>query len=157
MHLPLPLYLTGIAARTAIVLVALILGVHFFGKRGVGEMNLLDVLMILLIGNAVQNAITTGSGELSVGLASVVTLLAVDWLFGWLTSRNQKVQQFIAGDAVVIATDGKLDRKAMAKQGINDDLVNAAIREMGLHNLSEVRLAVLEDNGEISIIPKENK
>lgn len=110
--------------------------------------------MVLLISNAVQNALTYGSGKLMVGLVSAGTLLTIDLLMGSLFSRKPWIEKGLLGEPTVIAVDGRLDRKAMRREGIDENEVMAAVREQGLLDIAQVRLAVLEDDGSISVIPK---
>ncbi len=154
-NLPPVLFVLSAAARTAIVVLALILMVRLLGRRDVGEMNLVDIVTILLVGNAVQNAMTYGSGSLEVGIASALVLLLLDRGVGIVINRFPKLEKAMFGDPVIIYADGVLNHAAMQRQGVEDEELIAAVREQGLSDLEHVRLAVLEDNGEISIIPKE--
>ncbi len=155
MELPGPWFLAAVAVRTAVVLLALLVGVRLLGKRRqMGDLNLLDVLMVLLIGNAIQNAITYGSGKLGVGIVSAATLLALDWLFGDIFVHRPGLERRVLGDPVVICTDGKLDRRAMRREGIDEDSVMTAARGIGVAELADVRFAIVEPDGTISIIPR---
>ncbi len=153
--LPPALFVLSAAARTAIVVLALIILVRVLGRRDVGEMNLIDLITILLVGNAVQNAMTYGSGSLAVGLASALVLLLLDRWIGALINRLPRLENLMFGDPVIIYADGVKDRAAMEREGVEDDELMTAVREQGLSSLEQVHLAVLEENGEISIIPKD--
>ncbi len=155
MNLPTPLFLSTVAVRTVIILLALVGGIRLFGKRGVGAMNLLDVLLVALLGNAVQNALTYGSGQLAVGLVSAGALLVVDRLVGALFVKRPDLEQRLVGEPEIILADGALNRRVMEREGVSEEEVLTAARSMGLERLSQVRLAVLEDDGTISIIPKD--
>ncbi len=155
MNLPLPLFLAAIAVRTAIVLLVLVGGIRILGRRNIGELHMVDLLMVLLISNAVQNAITTGSGSLAVALVSAGVLLAIDHFTGILFVREPWLENQLGGEPTVIATDGQLDARLMRRLGLSEDDVLGAAREQGLSDLSKVHLAVLEDDGNISIIPQE--
>ncbi len=154
-NLPPGLFVLSAAARTAIVVLALILFVRVLGRRDVGAMNLVDIICILLVGNAVQNAMTYGSGSLEVGIASAMILLLLDRGIGMLINRLPKLEKAMFGDPVIICVDGTINRPAMKRLGVEDEELMAAVREQGLSDLKQVHLAVLEDNGEISIIPKD--
>ena len=101
-----------------------------------------------------QNALTYGSGRLGVGIASAGTLMIMDSLLALLYIRFPALEHRISGEPTVICTDGRLDRRAMRREGVEDDELQAAMRAQGVGDLSQVRLAVLEMDGEISIIPK---
>ena len=156
MNLPLPWMLSTVVVRTVIILFVVVIGLRIFGKRDVGDLDLIDVLVILLIGNAVQNAITYGSGNLYVGMVSAGTLIVADWLMGNLFVRHPWIQKKVIGEPTIIFSNGKLDRKAMDREGVSEEEMFSAIHQQGLSDLKDIRLAVLEPNGEISVIPKEN-
>lgn len=155
-HLPEAWFLAAIAARTAIVLVALVGGARLFGKRDVGELHLVDVAMVLLLGNAVQNAITTGSGQLWVGLVSAGVLLLMDRALGIMVVAEPWLERKLAGEPTVIVVHGRMDRAAMRRENVDEEEVLAAARHQGLPDLSRVRLAVLEDDGSISVVPEDD-
>jgi uncharacterized membrane protein YcaP (DUF421 family) len=157
MHTPLPWSLVPVAVRTAVVVIALVAGLRVVGRRDVGGLNIIDLVLVLLLGNAVQNAITSGSGALAVGLVSAATLLLLDHVLGIVFVREPWLEGRLFGEPVVIASNGRLDTWAMRREGIEEDEVLAAAREQGVADLSQVRLAVLEDDGTISIIPKEHE
>ena len=155
MNLPQPLFLSAVAARTTIVLLAVVLGIRIFGKRDIGGLNLLDILLIALMGNAVQNAITFGSGALGAGIVSAGALLVIDRIVGALFVRRPDMEQRLVGIPRLIVMNGELDRQAMRREGISEEALLVAARGMGLKDLSRVRMAVLEDDGTISIVPQE--
>jgi uncharacterized membrane protein YcaP (DUF421 family) len=137
--------------------VALVVGIRIFGKRDIGDINLVDVVMVLLLGNAVQNAITVGSGKLAVGLVSAGVLLVADRLIGILYVRNPWLEMRMLGGPTILYDHGKLFRLAMQREGVTEEDLLAAARGAGFPDLSKVRLAVLEDNGTISIVPVEDE
>ncbi len=120
-----------------------------------GDLDLLDIVFVALLGNAVQNALTYGSGNLGVGLVSAGALLAMDRIIGLLFARRPGLERQLVGEPPVLAVDGELDRGAMQREGVSEDEVLTAAREMGLEDQSQIRVAVLEDDGSISIVPKE--
>ncbi len=153
-NLPYPLLLAAAAVRAVVVVLALVAGIRLIGKRTVGGLNLIDLLMVLLIGNAVQNALTRSSGNLGVGLVSAGMLLLIDKVLGSYFYRHPKVEDKVFGAPAVLGTDGELDYASMRREGVRREDVEEAMREQGVSKLSEVKLVVLEDNGSISIIPK---
>ncbi len=155
MDLPLPWLLLSVAARTAIILLVILLGIRFLGKREVGDLELNDVVMVLLLSNAIQNAVTYGSGSLTVGLVSAATLLVMERLIGALFVSVPSLERRFYGEPTVILADGLFDRKAMRQEGVSEDEVRAAARNQGIPDLSQVRLAILEADGSISIIPRD--
>lgn len=155
--LGLPLFLAAIAARTAIILIALVVGARLFGKRTLGGMNVYDLVLVLALANAVQNAMTKGSGQLAVGIVSGGTLLLLGWLAARLIVRRPDLETRLVGSPTILIQDGQLVLPNLRREGVTEDEVMAAVREYGLANLSEVRLAVLELDGSLSVVPKERK
>ncbi len=155
--LPLPLFLSAMAVRTVIILLVLLVGIRVFGKRDLGELNLLDIVVVALLGNAVQNALTLGSGQLSVALVSAGLLLVADRLVGDLLVKRPNLERALLGVPEVLYSNGQLDRQTLEREDIGEDDILTAAREMGLADLSEVQAAILEVDGSISIIPKDNK
>ncbi len=147
--------LSVVAARSAIVLVFLTTGFRVLGKRDFGGMNVYDLVVILLLANAVQNAMTLGSGLLSVGIVSSATLLVSERLIGSLFSGRPSWEARLVGTPTVIVDHGRPVRENMRREGITDEELAAALRSYGLIDLSEVRLAVLEVDGSLSIVPRE--
>jgi uncharacterized membrane protein YcaP (DUF421 family) len=148
-----PLFLTTIAARTAIVLFALLVGIRLFGKREMGGMTVFDLVVVLALANAVQNAMTKGSGALAVGIVSAGTLLVVDRVLATAFVRIPTLESQLTGLPVVIVQNGRLEPEPMRREAITIDEVMAAVRSYGLNALDQVRLAVLEADGTISIVP----
>jgi len=148
------LFLTAIAVRTAIVLVALIVGVRIFGKRQLGGMNVYDLVLVLALANAVQNAMTRGSGQLAVGLVSSGTLLVLGRLLGLAFVRRPSLERSLVGIPTVVVQDSRLLETNMRREGVTEAEVLAAVRGYGLSDLSEVKLAVVEPDGSLSVVPK---
>ena len=157
MNLPPFWYYSAIAVRTLLVLAFLVVGLRLLGKRAVGGMNLVDLLLVLLLGNAVQNAVTNASGDLLVGIVAAGVLLVIDRWVGILFVRHPILESRFFGKPVILALNGKLVLLAMRHEEISEAEVLTAVHEQGMSDLSEVRLAMLEDDGSISVIPKEQE
>ena len=144
-----------IAARSAIVLVVLTVGLRVLGKRQSGQMNIYDAALILLIANAVQNAMTHGDGHLIVGFASVGGLLIVGRVLTTAFVRLPKLQEHLVGTPTVLVTDGHLSVQNMKRERVTKEQLYTALREHSIKDFSEVKLAILEVNGTISVVGKE--
>lgn len=147
------LILTAIAARTGIVYLVLIAGLRITGKRQSGEMDLPDLMLVLMLGNSVQNAMTQGLGDMSVALVAAGALILVGWLYETFTTAHPAWEKVLTGVPTVIVENGRADRLAMRRQGITNAELMSAVRHQGLAKLDDVKLAVLEVDGEISIVP----
>jgi uncharacterized membrane protein YcaP (DUF421 family) len=142
-----------LALRTAIVLVALIFGLRLFGRRQVGEMRTMDILVILVTANAVQNAMTKSDGHLTVSLVAGGTLIVVGWLLGKLVQLRPELELSIGGAPVILVHEGQVEQRALRREGITLGDLMAAMRQQGLTEVDEVKLAVLEMDGSISVVP----
>ncbi len=150
------LLLTAIAVRTAIVLGAVGIGLRVINKRHVGEMRAHDILLVLMAANAVQNAMTTGNGRLAVALVSAATLVFVGWFAASVFDWSPFLERRLGGKPAVLVHNGTLLRRNLRRERIAEEEVTAAVRMYGILRLADVRLAVLETNGSISVVPREH-
>src|SRR5579871_498526 len=150
-------FLTLISARTALILVVLVIGLRFAGKRQVGQMNLYDLALIMLVANAVQNAMTSGNGNLSVGIVSATTLVLAARFLTHVFTRAPKLQQRLIGSPTLLLNDGEILHERMQREHVTEEELLAALRGHGLSDPSEAMMAILEVDGEISVVPKDAK
>lgn len=147
--------LAAVAVRTAIVLLVLVIALRLTGKGQAGEMRTHDLVTVLVAANAVQNAMTQGDGRLSVALVSAGTMILVGWLFATVMNRKPHWRRALVGVPTVIVEDGRVRRRDLRREGVTRDELRAAVRDRGLIDLADVRLAVLEVDGTINVIPRE--
>jgi uncharacterized membrane protein YcaP (DUF421 family) len=145
--------LPEIFLRTAVIYLFLIVVLRLTGKREVGQMSVLELVVILVISDAVQNSMVGENTTLWGGMIAVLTLLGLDFALKWLTGRSRRVRHVIEGEPRLLVRDGRLLEKALREEGIEPEEVRRAARANGLARIEEVRLAVLETDGTISIIP----
>ncbi|MEG2804496.1 YetF domain-containing protein [Stenotrophomonas sp.] len=139
----------------AIVVYAVVLGmVRLSGKRALGQITPFDVLLIVLLGNAVQNALLGKDTSLGGGLLLAATLIALNYAVGWLSTRSRRIETLVEGEPVLIARDGKLLDSVLRREMVTPADFDAALRQQGCLDISEVELALLEINGHITIVPK---
>lgn len=143
------------AAKSAVVLILLFLAFRLLGKRQVGQLNIYDLALIMALANAVQNAMTAGKGDLGVGIVSSGTLLLIGYVLVRLFARSKKAERLLVGMPTVIVNRGQVLRHRMRRERITLDELLAAIRQHGLQSPNQVKMAVLEVDGSISIVPKE--
>jgi uncharacterized membrane protein YcaP (DUF421 family) len=146
--------LPEIVLRTAVVYLFLVVVLRVSGKREVGQMSILELIVILIISDAVQNSMVGENTTLWGGLIAVVTLLALDFGFKAATGRSRRLRHAVEGEPRLLVRDGRLLDKALREEGVEPDQVRAAVRAHGLARVEDVRLAVLETDGSISVIPK---
>ena len=154
---PNPAGLLIVAGKTGIVYVALVAGLRWLGKRELGQMTIYDLVLIVVLGNAVQNAMLGDDTTLLGGLVSATTLLLLNWGLTRIMARSPRLERFMVGQPVLIVSHGHLMKDRMQWQGLTTDQVMAALREHGLERLNQVSMAVLEVDGTISVVADDAK
>jgi uncharacterized membrane protein YcaP (DUF421 family) len=151
-----PGLLAAIAVRTAIVLVGLVVGMRVFGRRHASEMNVYDLLLVLMMANAVQNAMTKANGSLLVAFTSASTLLLLGWLIGVAIARRPWLRAKLMGSPMVVVHDGQIVRANLKRAGLTEPAVATELRKHGLTEVDAVRLVILEVDGSLSVVPEEH-
>lgn len=135
----------------------IILAIRLFGKKELSQLSVFDLVFILLISNAVQNAMVLGNETLFGGLAAALSLFVLNYILKKLQLKFPKFGKFVQGDAVMLVYHGKIIPSHLRVAGISEDEVMQAIREHGVASISEVDLAVIEVDGNISVLSNDFK
>jgi uncharacterized membrane protein YcaP (DUF421 family) len=141
-----------IALRTAAIYAVVLLGVRLSGKREVGQMTPFDLTLLLLISNAVQNAMTGPDTSLLGGVMAAGTLLVLNYFVADLSGANRRFRKLIEGSPTLLIHDGQVMTTHMAKEHVSMDELERALREHGIASYHDVALAVLEVDGSISCL-----
>jgi uncharacterized membrane protein YcaP (DUF421 family) len=144
--------LLGIFVRTAVIYAVVLAGVRLSGKREVGQMTPFDLTLLLLLSNAVQNAMTGPDTSLAGGVVAAVTLLVMNYFVADVSGVNRRFRKFIQGEPSLLVHDGEVISSHMAKEHVSIDELQRALREHGIANFQDVALAVLEVDGSISCL-----
>lgn len=150
-HLGTPAW--EIALRTFVVYLLVLLGVKLLGKKELGQMNAPDLVLVLLLANAVQNAMVGQDSSLGGGLLAAALLLVVNRVVNTLSVRNTRVETFFSGTPTLLVHDGQIVLTHCKHEQVTLADIEMAMREHGLDDLHQVKSAVLEADGSISIIP----
>jgi uncharacterized membrane protein YcaP (DUF421 family) len=134
------------------VYVFIIIAIRLFGKKELSQLSVIDLVFILLISNSVQNAMVGSNTSLTGGLAAAGALFVTNYIFKQFLFHFPKFSRIIQGDAVLLVYNGKLVQKNLEKARITKDELMEAIREHGVSEMGEVDLAVLEVDGNISVL-----
>ena len=146
--------LIEIVGRSLVVYAAVLIGLRLGGRRELGQLTPFDLVVILLVANAVQNAMVGADTTLQGGLVAAATLLAVNAGVARLRLRSLRVRQLVEGVPVVLVQHGELVATSLHREGITEEEVVAAVREHGeIGDISQVELAVLETDGSVSVVP----
>lgn len=148
-----PASLGLVVVRTTVVYAVLLAGLRLAGKREIGQMTPFDLVVLLVVSNAVQNAMVGADTSLTGGLVSALTLLLVNTVVSRLGVRFAWLRRETVGSPTLLAHEGRLLDEHLRREGLTADEVLQALREHGIDDLSAVKTAVLEVDGTISVIP----
>jgi len=140
--------------RALIVYGFLIVLLRMTGKRQVGQLAPFDLVLLLVLSNAVQNAMNGGDNSVLAGVLSACTLVLVNYLVGLASWRSKKVEALIEGRPEVLIHNGKLYEEVLVREKLTHHELNAALRAAGCTEVEEVHCAMLENNGQISVVAK---
>lgn len=145
--------LPEIVLRTSVVYLFLVAIMRISGKREVGNLSILELVVVLIISDAVQNSMVGENTTLWGGMVAAATLISLDYVLKRLSLRSRRFRRAVEGEPRLLVRDGKLLTRALAEEKVEPDEVRAAIRAQGIARVEDVRLAVLETDGTISVIP----
>ena len=143
----------NIILRTVVVYLMILIGLRLSGKREIGQMAVFDLVLLLLIANAVQNAMVGPDTSLLGGLVAAAVLLALNAGVAWLRLRSMRLRRLIEGSPSLLILHGQVIKERLRREGVDVETLETAIREHGVEDLSDVEMAVLEIDGSISVVP----
>ena len=141
-----------LVVRALVVYVFLIIALRVAGRRELAQMTSFDLVLLLIISNAVQNSINAGDNSLGGGLVSAATLLAVNWGLGFATWRWRKVERVVQGRPLRIVTDGRVHLGALRHELLTLTELRSALRKQGIMRISDCKQVVLEPDGTLSAV-----
>src|SRR6476620_8811596 len=141
-----------IVIRSVCVYLFMVIALRIFGKRELSQLNTADIILILLISNSVQNAMVGSNSSLLGGITAAIALFIINFIFKKLILKSEFVKGLIQDKPEILIHDGKTDFKALARLGISSEELDEAMREHGVESHKEVKLAMFESDGNISII-----
>ena len=141
-----------IIIRSAAVYLFMLVALRIFGKKELSQLNTADVILILLISNAVQSAMVGSDSSLYGGLAAATVLFTINYTLKRLMFKYKKLSDFLQEKPEILIHNGTLEFQTLSKLNITSDELREAMREHGVENFKDVKLAMLEIDGNISII-----
>jgi len=141
--------------RALVVYFFLLALLRLSGKRQVGQLAPFDLVLLLVLSNAVQNSINAGDNSLTGGLVSAATLVALNYGMGYAAFRSKRLETLVEGRPEIIIHNGKVFEDVMRRAQLTHHELNAALRQAGCASPEEVLAAVLENNGSISVVPRQ--
>lgn len=146
-----------LVVRTTIIYLLFLVSLRISGKRQLGQFTLFDIALVLLAANALQPAMTGPDQSVTGGLIIIVTIFSLNRLVAEARLRIPFVRRVLEFEPTVIGRDGVWLVDELEEQGLDIDDVDAALREHGLERVDQVKLAMLEEDGSISIVPTDDQ
>ena len=149
-HLSVPWW--EFVARGLVVYVFLVVLLRLTGRREIGQYGPFDLILLMLLSNAVQNSMNAGDNSLAGGLISALTLIGCHTLMAHLMWHHPRLAHWVDGRPETLISDGQLDNSVMRDQRLTADDVHAALRAAGCLQTHEVQKATIETNGQITVV-----
>ncbi len=143
-----------IVLRSAVVFIVVLAGLRLLGKRHVAQLSIVDLVLILLISNAVQNAMVGSDVSLIGGIVAAVTLMVMSYLITLILYRVRGAEKFFEGTPTLLIHNGRMIREHLEKEKITEEELERVIREHGIEGVTDVKAAVMEPDGTVSVIQK---
>jgi uncharacterized membrane protein YcaP (DUF421 family) len=140
--------------RPVLVYLFLVIGLRLAGKRELGQMNAFDLVVLLTLSNAVQNAIIGPDNSVVGGVIGATTLLVFNYVVVRFVFAHPRVQRYVEGDADMLMRNGALIEERLRAEGVTQGELEAAARRQGFATLREIDRAVLEANGAVTFMAK---
>lgn len=141
--------------RSVVVYGSVVIGLRLAGKRHVGQLSIVDFVLVLLVSNAVQNAMVGPDTSLAGGLVAAATLILVNLFLTRIVLKSARVGSFIEGEPSLLVRNGQILDDHLAREGIRPQELEAAIREHGFDDVRQCRSVIEEIDGSISVVPFE--
>ena len=141
--------------RACVVYFVLLGMIRLSGKRTMGQFTAFDMLLVVLLGNAVQNALLGSDDSIAGGLLLAATLIGLNGLVGFASARSDRIEALVEGAPVLLAHDGKVYKEVLRRELVSRQDFEKAMREAGIEGVDDIRLAVLETNGHITVVRRD--
>ncbi len=140
--------------RSAAVYIFLLIAFRLAGKRTLGQMTPFDLIVLLVISNVVQNALIGNDNSVGGGLLGATCILVINGVVAWLTSRNKRFERLVENTPTVLVRHGRIRWDNLRRECMSLPELRAALRREGILTFGDVRYAILEEDGRLSVIPR---
>lgn len=140
--------------RGVVIYIFLLLILRLSGKRQTGQLSPFDLVLLLVLSNAVQNSMNGGDNSLIGGMISAGTLVLLNHFVGQLTFKSKFLEKVIEGQPKILIHNGKIDHNVLSSEMMTQHELDLALRQTGVLSAEEVHIAIIENNGAVSVIPK---
>ncbi len=141
--------------RAAVVYLVLLVLFRITGRRSLAQITTFDFVLLLIIAEATQQAMIDDDNSMTNGFLVITTLLSLDLGLLALSGRSRIIDRLINDAPLVLVDDGRLLQERMTKSRVSEGDILQSARQQGLERMEQIKYAVLERSGNISIIPKE--
>lgn len=138
--------------RSVSVYLFMVIALRIFGKKELSQLNTADIILILLISNSVQNAMVGSNSSLYGGIVAALALFIINFIFKRIMLNSKFIKALVQDKPEILVHDGKIDFKTLSRLGISSDELQEAMREHGVEFYKDVKLAMFEIDGNISVI-----
>ncbi len=139
--------------RSIILYIALLISLRVMGKGEIAEMNSFDLVITLLLAEVASIPMENNNVPLLYGIASITGLVLMQTLISYLALKSRKISRFFSGQPSILINKGQIDYKALKKERISIDEIFEQLRVQGYFNIKDVQYAILETDGNLSIVP----
>lgn len=141
--------------RAGAVYVFIVVAIKLFGKKELSQLSVVDLVFILLISNAVQNSMVGSNTSLLGGIVAASTLFVINYVLKKLIFKYKPIEKFIEGEPIMLIYEGKIQQRNVEQAGFTVKELQAAVREHGVDAIEKVNLAMLEVDGNISVLSED--
>lgn len=141
-----------ITIRSITVYLFMVIALRVFGKKELSQLNTADIILILLISNSVQNAMVGSNSSLLGGITAAIALFIINFIFKKIMLNSKFIKSLVQDKPEILIHDGKIEFKTLARLGITSEELQEAMREHGVEFYKDVKLAMFEIDGNISVI-----
>lgn len=138
---------------TAVIYLFVIVLLRVFGQRSMAQLGPTDLVILMLLGSAVETSMVHGSTGLKAGLLSAVTLIALNRLLNFAMLKSKRFKHLVSGGPTILINQGKFIEEHLKRVGLTKADVLEALREKEFGDIAEIRMAILEPDGEVNVIP----
>lgn len=146
-----------IIIRCIVVYLFIVIAIRVFGKKELAQLSVIDLVFILLISNAVQNAMVGSNSSLNGGLVAAISLFSINFILKKVLYKSKRASEFLQGKNILLVYKGQVQQKNLHEAEITLQELEAAIREHGVENIEHVDMVMLEVDGNISVISNDFK
>jgi uncharacterized membrane protein YcaP (DUF421 family) len=141
--------------RAMLVYGFLIVLLRLLGKRAIGEITPFDLLLVLLVAEAAREPLLGGERSAVGSVLVIITLVSANYAIGFVSARSPRFDRLVDGEPVVVACNGRLLERRLRRNNVPRSDFNESMREAQISSLDQVRLAVLEPNGRITFLRRD--